>query len=390
MAIAQDVPPVLNGQNGAATKKTLINEPLKLKGHLDKHKSFKVTPIVGTEFPDANVAEWLKAPNSDELIRDLAITISQRGVVFFRAQTDLTDELQKELAHRLGLLTGKPKSSTLHIHPLTNFNAEKDPNINIITTDKAANPAEDLWKNRPADIRNAWHTDAGYEPNPPDYSILKLVKLPETGGAPSNFLSDPDRYHLDTIWASSCEIYDKISPAFRKFLEGLTATFSQARLPITAREKGFELYSKPRGSPNNIGDSLTTVHPVVRTNPVTGWKSLYGVGNHVQRINDVTPDESRRFHDYFLQMIVEEHDTQLRHRWLNPYDVGEYSVPVQVCIFGESDFYAAIWDNRSVYHSAIFDFAGLGARTGHRAVGIGERPYLDPNSKTRREALAEG
>lgn len=103
-------------------------------------------------------------------------------MVFFRAQTDLTDELQKELAHRLGLLTGKPKSSTLHIHPLTNFNADKDPNINIITTDKAANPAENLWENRPTDIRNAWHTDAGYEPNPPDYSILKLVKLPEIGG----------------------------------------------------------------------------------------------------------------------------------------------------------------------------------------------------------------
>jgi hypothetical protein len=33
------------------------------------------------------------------------------------------------------------------------------------------------------------------------------------------------------------------------------------------------------------------------------------------------------------------------------------------------------------------DFAGMGVRTGHRAVGIGERPYLDPNSKTRREAI---
>jgi alpha-ketoglutarate-dependent taurine dioxygenase len=48
----------------------------------------------------------------------------------------------------------------------------------------------------------------------------------------------------------------------------------------------------------------------------------------------------------------------------------------------------AIWDNRTVYHTAIFDFAGLGARTGHRAVGIGERPYFDPKSKTRREAMA--
>lgn len=74
MTVTQDEPLVLNGQNGAATKKPLINEPLKLKGYLSNHKSFKVTPIVGTEFPDANVVEWLKAPNSDELIRDLAIT----------------------------------------------------------------------------------------------------------------------------------------------------------------------------------------------------------------------------------------------------------------------------------------------------------------------------
>ena len=103
-------------------------------------------------------------------------------MVFFRAQTNLTDELQKELAQRLGILSGKPADSKLHIHPLTKHNLDKDPELNVISTDKAANPAEDLWKNRPADIRNAWHTDTGYEPNPADYSILKIVKSPKTGG----------------------------------------------------------------------------------------------------------------------------------------------------------------------------------------------------------------
>ncbi|PKX91218.1 TauD/TfdA dioxygenase family protein [Aspergillus novofumigatus IBT 16806] len=346
------------GQKGASAK-LLIKEPLRRRGLLDEYESFDVTPTIGTEFPEANVVEWMKAPNSDELLRDLAVTVSRRGVVFFRAQTDLTDELEKELAHRLGLLAGKPPSSTLHIHPLSNFNGDWDRHLNIITTDKAAAPAEDLFKNqaeRPLGARGSWHTDIGYEPNPSDYTILKLVKLPKTGG--------------DTMWASSCEIYDKISPPFRKFLEGLTATFAQSRYPKTAAEKGFELYTEPRGSPNNVGDALSTVHPVVRTNPVTGWKSLYGVGNHIVRINEVTPEESKRLHDWFLQLIVENHDCQLRHRWENPYDI-------------------AIWDNRSVFHSAIMDFAGMGARTGHRAVGIGERPYFDPNSKTRREALAE-
>lgn len=50
--------------------------------------------------------------------------------------------------------------------------------------------------------------------------------------------------------------------------------------------------------------------------------------------------------------------------------------------------YAAIWDNRSVYHTATYDYEGLGPRTGQRAVSLGERPYLDPNSTGRQEALA--
>jgi hypothetical protein len=49
-------------------------EPLQLKGVLDQYKSFDVTPVIGREFVDVNLKDWLEAPNSDELIRDLAIT----------------------------------------------------------------------------------------------------------------------------------------------------------------------------------------------------------------------------------------------------------------------------------------------------------------------------
>lgn len=49
-------------------------EPLQLKGVLDQYKSFDVTPVIGREFIDVNLKDWLEAPNSDELIRDLAIT----------------------------------------------------------------------------------------------------------------------------------------------------------------------------------------------------------------------------------------------------------------------------------------------------------------------------
>jgi hypothetical protein len=49
-------------------------EPLKLSGALDHFDHFDVTPIIGREFIGVNLAKWLRAPNSDELLRDLAIT----------------------------------------------------------------------------------------------------------------------------------------------------------------------------------------------------------------------------------------------------------------------------------------------------------------------------
>jgi hypothetical protein len=51
-------------------------------------------------------------------------------------------------------------------------------------------------------------------------------------------------------------------------------------------------------------------------------------------------------------------------------------------------FFLAIWDNRSAFHAATFDYEGLGERFGNRVVGIGERPYLDPSSTTKAEALS--
>lgn len=49
-------------------------EPLKLSGALDKYEHFDVTPIIGREYPTLDLKELLRAPNSDELVRDLAIT----------------------------------------------------------------------------------------------------------------------------------------------------------------------------------------------------------------------------------------------------------------------------------------------------------------------------
>lgn len=50
------------------------HEPLKLSGALDQYDHFEVTPTIGREYSNVKLYDLLRAPNSDELIRDLAIT----------------------------------------------------------------------------------------------------------------------------------------------------------------------------------------------------------------------------------------------------------------------------------------------------------------------------
>jgi len=91
-----------------------------LLGSLSVFHSVDETTHIGTRFPDKTVqlSKILTAHNSDELIKDLATLVSHRCVVFFVDQ-DLTIDQQRELGNRLGELSGKPKTSTLHKHPIS-------------------------------------------------------------------------------------------------------------------------------------------------------------------------------------------------------------------------------------------------------------------------------
>jgi hypothetical protein len=70
------VSPSLGGKNPVTllSRDSGYRTPLKLSGALDHVKSFDVTPVIGREFEGVDLASWLRAPNSDELLRDLAIT----------------------------------------------------------------------------------------------------------------------------------------------------------------------------------------------------------------------------------------------------------------------------------------------------------------------------
>jgi alpha-ketoglutarate-dependent taurine dioxygenase len=316
----KSVADVVAPSSAPAPTESTFPKPHQLSGALDQVDFFDVTPTIGREFKDVDLVEWLNAPNSDELIRDLAITISQRGVVFFRAQNNLTNELQKELILRLGQLSGRPATSGLHIHPA--YNPQRENGGSDLEISTISSVQHKRYYRRPSvthiGLSNKsqsaadWHSDISFEPVPADYTSLRLVQLPKTGG--------------DTLWASGYEIYDRLSEPYQKFLEGLTATFEQEGFKQAAARGGFELYDQPRGAPQNIGKDLRAIHPVVRTNPVTGWKSVFPVGEHVKHINGVTQEESDHLLKWFLDILYQNHDLQVRFKWQNSNDLGK-SIP---------------------------------------------------------------
>jgi alpha-ketoglutarate-dependent taurine dioxygenase len=104
-------------------------------------------------------------------------------------------------------------------------------------------------------------SDITFESNPSDYAALKIHTLPKVGG--------------DTLWGSAYEVYDRISAPIQKLLEGLTATHDANFFHEEARRLGIPIKSKGRGHPNNSGEDLRAVHPVVRTN-----RTLFMIQKH--------------------------------------------------------------------------------------------------------------
>lgn len=47
---------------------------VKNTGALDQYEHFEVTPVIGREYTSINLVELLEAPNSEELLKELALT----------------------------------------------------------------------------------------------------------------------------------------------------------------------------------------------------------------------------------------------------------------------------------------------------------------------------
>ncbi len=175
------------------------------------------------------------------------------------------------------------------------------------------------------------HTDNANDEVPLKGSVLYAVDMPSAGG--------------DTIWVNLEAAYMALSEPMKTMLEGRTAVYDMAAKVDNIMPAFSDYESKQR----IYKDSPPMNHPVVRTHPVSGRKSLFVNEQLVTSINDLTSEES----DVILRFLfshLKKPQFQCRFRWTNGT--------------------VAFWDNRSTQHMIVTDFFPA-YRLNHR-VGIND------------------
>jgi alpha-ketoglutarate-dependent taurine dioxygenase len=237
-------------------------------------------------------------------IRDVWL---ERRVVFFRGQ-HLTPDEHLAFARRFGEPTeGHPVIPGIADHP------------EVFEIDYTAN--RDLYATY-GDVSTyergvSWHTDVTFVKRPPLGSILSAVVVPPNGG--------------DTLFSDQVAAFANLSEPLRDLLLGLTAAHDGR-----AQFKGIlELVGEGRWE----GESFTSLepveHPVVRTHPETGERSLFVNPGFTSRIKELTANESDALLAFLYEHSVKPEHT-VRWHW-TPGDVG-------------------FWDNRSTQHAVVGDF----------------------------------
>jgi taurine dioxygenase len=267
-----------------------------------------VTPLIGAEISGVDLSK----PLSDNVLGAVKQALNDHLVIFFRDQ-DLSPDEQKDFGRQFG---------ELHLHPARDRNGlEGHPEILYIN----AGPDSSRVNG------DEWHTDVSCDPEPPMGSILRLIEVPPSGGG-------------DTLFASMYAAYDALSKPMKIFLGGLTAIHDGGPNYID-RAKRAGLYKPDKVFPANE-------HPVIRTHPETGKKSIYVNKIFTQNIVGLPKDESRAILDFLFQHIAKP-NFQCRFKW------AKNSV--------------AFWDNRCALHHAMWDYFPE-VRRGYRVTIKGDRP----------------
>lgn len=258
----------------------------------------QVDPISGVLGAEVHNVD-LSLPLDDAQTKSIRDAFVEHQVLFFREQR-LDAEQQMAFGRCFGQLDEHPFVHGTDAHPEV---------LDIVTL-----PDDTL------NFGGGWHTDVTFLPEPDLGSILYAVEVPAAGG--------------DTLFASQRAAYNALSDTMKLMLDGLVAVHSAGS---QYQDGGTSTKSKAMRTKNADLASGEVEHPVVRTHPETGQKSLYVNRAFTTRIRGLRRNESAALLEFLFDHAVNERFT-CRFRW----EVGS----------------VAMWDNRSVQHFALHDYAG--------------------------------
>ncbi|WP_422017488.1 TauD/TfdA dioxygenase family protein [Reyranella sp.] len=222
-------------------------------------------------------------------------------IVLVFPEQDLTPEQQIEFSRRFGVLDAHESQAPSTLHP--------DHREILVLTNKMVGGKKSGTYNSG---RN-WHTDLSYTSRPAKGAILHCKEKPPVGG--------------DTMWANLYLALETLTPPIRGLIENLEALHDVSMVRgIELRDPVDVAEMKRRNPP--------VIHPVVRTHPETGRKSLL-VNQRIRRFLGMSDEESQS-----LLAMLNAHATSpefvYRHRW----SLGD----------------VVMWDNRCSCHVALGDF----------------------------------
>lgn len=268
-----------------------------------------VTTALGAEISGVD----LSGPLNAETVEALRQALLDHLVIFFRDQ-DLTAEQYLAFAHAIGEPMEYPFVNGL-------------PGASLITP-VVKEPDEKT------NFGGVWHSDTTYLEEPPMATMLLARETPAAGG--------------DTMFANQQLAYETLSDGLRNILDGQTAINSSVRADgiRTRVDKDVPV----------LGDQHTNgyeaEHPVIRTHPESGRKSLFINRGHTVNFVGMTEEESLPILNYLFDHQVREEFT-CRFRW-QPGSL-------------------ALWDNRSALHYPLNDYHGQ-RREMHRITLRGDKP----------------
>jgi taurine dioxygenase len=177
-----------------------------------------------------------------------------------------------------------------------------------------------------------WHTDHSNDTHPPKATVLHAIQLPSEGG--------------DTQFANMAAAYDSLPVSMQGRINPLIAIHVYQNSHSTRKLMGLSDANKER-VPNAV------LHPIIRTHPETGRKSIYINPIRIEGILGLDHKEALPLLDDLLAHATQE-TFQYRHKW-QPGDL-------------------TLWDNRCLMHKANGDYDHAQTRYLYRVMLQGSVP----------------